>query len=46
MFSIAEYLIVGINSSFYFTLVWELNGSHMEFHFRHDSRIIREEIAV
>lgn len=38
--------IVGINSSFYFTLVWELNGSHMEFHFKHDSRIIKEEIAV
>ncbi|KAI6183496.1 hypothetical protein M3Y97_00495300 [Aphelenchoides bicaudatus] len=45
-FSIAEYMIVGINSSFYFTLIYELSGSSMEFHFRHDSRIIREEIAV
>lgn len=41
-FSIAEYLIVGINSSFYFTLVWELRGSQLEFHFSHDSKFVGE----
>ncbi|KAI6181910.1 hypothetical protein M3Y98_00880200 [Aphelenchoides besseyi] len=42
LFSIAEYMIVGINSSFYFTLVWELRGSQLEFHINHGSHIVGE----
>ncbi|CAD5212436.1 unnamed protein product [Bursaphelenchus okinawaensis] len=43
-FSVAEYIIVGINSAFYFTLIWELKGSCMEIHVRHDSPAFRADV--
>ncbi|KAI1728246.1 frag1/DRAM/Sfk1 family domain-containing protein [Ditylenchus destructor] len=35
LFSMAEYILVGCNSLFYFLLVWELSGGRFEFYVSH-----------
>uniref|UniRef100_A0A915DVT9 CWH43-like N-terminal domain-containing protein n=1 Tax=Ditylenchus dipsaci TaxID=166011 RepID=A0A915DVT9_9BILA len=39
LFSVAEYILVGLNSLFYFLLVWELSDSQVEFYMAHEEHI-------
>uniref|UniRef100_A0A183C2E8 DUF3524 domain-containing protein n=1 Tax=Globodera pallida TaxID=36090 RepID=A0A183C2E8_GLOPA len=34
LFSLAEYIIVGVNSLFYFLMIWEMEGSELELYVR------------
>ncbi|KAL3097040.1 hypothetical protein niasHS_002756 [Heterodera schachtii] len=34
-FSLAEYFLIGINSIFYFLIVWEFEGSKLEVYVKH-----------
>jgi len=47
MFSVAEYMIVGFNSLFYFLLIWELPDSKVEIYMKHDHHhITRNDITL
>uniref|UniRef100_A0A915ENU9 Transmembrane protein n=1 Tax=Ditylenchus dipsaci TaxID=166011 RepID=A0A915ENU9_9BILA len=48
LFSVAEYILVGLNSLFYFLLVWELTGSRIEFYLTHKGHIgsTRTDVAI
>uniref|UniRef100_A0A915DGP4 CWH43-like N-terminal domain-containing protein n=1 Tax=Ditylenchus dipsaci TaxID=166011 RepID=A0A915DGP4_9BILA len=48
LFSAAEYILVGLNSLFYFLLVWELTGSRVEFYLTHKGHIgsTRSDLAA
>lgn len=45
-FSLAEYVLVGINSVFYFLLVWEFDGSKVEVYVKHRHQITRNDICI
>nr|CAD2167531.1 unnamed protein product [Meloidogyne enterolobii] len=39
-FSIAEYFLIGINSLFYFLLIWEFDGTKLEVYVKHRKPIL------
>lgn len=45
-FSVAEYFLVGINSMFYFLLVWEFEGSKVEVYIKHQQQITKNDFQI